>query len=79
MAVNIIFKHLFHIFLQVRKYYELYSMNSDYFNKINKNGLTQFQTLIAYLGGSAYQTVIDNPITAYRQLVQQYNIQDRII
>jgi len=26
----------------------------------------------AYLGGSAFQTVMDNPITAYRQLVQQY-------
>ena len=28
--------------------------------------------MVAYLGGSAFQTVIDNPITAYRQLVQQY-------
>jgi len=28
--------------------------------------------MIAYLGGSAFQTVIDNPVTAYRQLVQQY-------
>ena len=28
--------------------------------------------MIAYLGGSAFQTVVDNPITAYRQLVQQY-------
>ena len=26
----------------------------------------------AYLGGSAIQTVGDNPVTAYRQLVQQY-------
>ena len=26
----------------------------------------------AYLGGSATQTVGDNPVTAYRQLVQQY-------
>ena len=26
----------------------------------------------AYLFGSAFQTVIDNPVTAYRQLVQQY-------
>ena len=24
------------------------------------------------LGGSAFQTIMDNPITAYRQLVQQY-------
>jgi len=28
--------------------------------------------MTAYLGGSAWQTVVDNPITAYRQLVQQY-------
>lgn len=28
--------------------------------------------MVAYLGGSAIQTVGDNPVTAYRQLVQQY-------
>jgi hypothetical protein len=28
--------------------------------------------MVAYLGGSAFQTVCDNPVTAYRQLVQQY-------
>lgn len=46
--------------------------SSPYFNKIEKNGLTQAETMGAYLGGSAFQTVIDNPVTAYRQLVQQY-------
>jgi len=45
--------------------------NGDYF-KVKKNGLTPFETMVAYLGGSAFQTVVDNPITAYRQLVQQY-------
>lgn len=25
-----------------------------------------------YLGGSAFQTVVDNPVTAYRQLIQQF-------
>jgi hypothetical protein len=30
-----------------------------------------FKTL-AYLGGSAIQTIGDNPVTAYRQLIQQY-------
>uniref|UniRef100_A0A6U0F819 Uncharacterized protein n=1 Tax=Helicotheca tamesis TaxID=374047 RepID=A0A6U0F819_9STRA len=39
---------------------------------VKKNGLSQFQTMVAYLGGSAFQTVMDNPVTAYRQLVQQY-------
>eukprot|EP00587_Corethron_hystrix_P009068 CAMPEP_0113311050 /NCGR_PEP_ID=MMETSP0010_2-20120614/8447_1 /TAXON_ID=216773 ORGANISM="Corethron hystrix, Strain 308" /NCGR_SAMPLE_ID=MMETSP0010_2 /ASSEMBLY_ACC=CAM_ASM_000155 /LENGTH=292 /DNA_ID=CAMNT_0000166621 /DNA_START=256 /DNA_END=1134 /DNA_ORIENTATION=+ /assembly_acc=CAM_ASM_000155 len=28
--------------------------------------------MAAYLGGSAFQTVVDNPVTAYRQMVQQY-------
>ena len=28
--------------------------------------------MVAYLGGSAFQTIADNPITAYRQLVQQF-------
>jgi hypothetical protein len=45
--------------------------SSDYF-KVKKNGVTPFQTMVAYLGGSAFQTVADNPVTAYRQLVQQY-------
>jgi hypothetical protein len=45
--------------------------SKDYF-EVKKNGITPFETLTCYLGGSAFQTVIDNPITAYRQLVQQY-------
>lgn len=47
------------------------SIFADYF-KVKKNGLSPFETMTAYLGGSAFQTVIDNPVTAYRQLLQQY-------
>jgi len=48
-------------------------MNSwDGYFDVKKGGLSQAQTMGAYLGGSAFQTVIDNPITAYRQMVQQY-------
>lgn len=43
----------------------------DYF-VVKKSGLSQFQAMSAYLGGSAFQTICDNPVTAYRQLVQQY-------
>ena len=39
---------------------------------MKKNGLSPFQNFMCYLGGSAIQTVGDNPVTAYRQLVQQY-------
>lgn len=46
-------------------------MKADYFT-VGPTGLSQFQTMTAYLGGSAFQTVMDNPVTAYRQLVQQY-------
>lgn len=46
--------------------------DNNYFGKIQKNGVTPFETMVAYLGGSAFQTIVDNPITAYRQLVQQY-------
>ncbi|KAL1512271.1 hypothetical protein AB1Y20_005533 [Prymnesium parvum] len=42
------------------------------FYEVKKNGLSPFQNMCAYLGGSAIQTVGDNPVTAYRQLVQQY-------
>ena len=45
--------------------------DTEYF-RVGKTGISQFQTFVAYLGGSAIQTVIDNPVTAYRQLVQQY-------
>ncbi len=34
--------------------------------------LNHQQQFFVYLGGSMIQTVIDNPITAFRQLVQQY-------
>lgn len=34
--------------------------------------MSSFQNFSCYLGGSAIQTVGDNPVTAYRQLVQQY-------
>merc|ERR1711871_324844 len=46
-------------------------MNKGYF-KVQRNGLSPFQNFVCYLGGSAIQTVGDNPVTAYRQLVQQY-------
>lgn len=45
--------------------------SSDYF-QVQKNGISPFETMAAYMGGSAFQTVVDNPVTAYRQLVQQY-------
>lgn len=44
---------------------------SSYY-EVKKNGLSPFQNMVAYLGGSAFQTVGDNPVTAYRQFVQQY-------
>ena len=44
----------------------------DAYYKVGKNGISPFQNMAAYLGGSAIQTVGDNPVTAYRQLVQQY-------
>lgn len=45
---------------------------SKEFFEVKKNGLSPFQNLCCYLGGSAIQTVGDNPVTAYRQLVQQF-------
>ena len=46
-------------------------LDKSYF-EVQKNGLSPFQNFACYLGGSAIQTVGDNPVTAYRQLVQQY-------
>ena len=44
---------------------------AEYF-AVKATGISPFQTMVAYLGGSAFQTVCDNPVTAYRQLVQQF-------
>lgn len=43
-----------------------------YFKVNEKTGISPFQNTLAYLCGSAIQTVGDNPVTAYRQLVQQF-------
>jgi hypothetical protein len=50
---------------------EKLGFGKEYF-EVGKNGCSPFQTMLAYLGGSAFQTVVDNPVTAYRQLIQQY-------
>ena len=47
-------------------------LSNSYFKINEKSGISPFQNTVAYLGGSAIQTIMDNPITAYRQLVQQY-------
>jgi hypothetical protein len=44
----------------------------DSYFVVKKNGCSAFETMVAYMGGSMFQTVVDNPVTAYRQLVQQY-------
>lgn len=49
-----------------------YTLIPDDYFVVKKGGLSQFQAMSAYLGGSAFQTICDNPVTAYRQLVQQY-------
>ncbi len=45
---------------------------SENFRVNPETGISPFQTMAAYMGGSLIQTVGDNPVTAYRQLVQQY-------
>lgn len=50
---------------------ERLGFGKEYF-EVKKNGCSPFQTMLAYLGGSAFQTVVDNPVTAYRQMIQQY-------
>lgn len=47
-------------------------MDASYFTVNQKTGLSPFQNMLCYLGGSAIQTVGDNPVTAYRQMVQQF-------
>ena len=39
---------------------------SDEVFVVKKGGLSQAQAMTAYLGGSMFQTICDNPITAYR-------------
>merc|ERR1719439_563341 len=47
-------------------------LEASYYEVNKRTHISPFQNLCAYLGGSAIQTVGDNPVTAYRQLVQQY-------
>ena len=51
------------------KYYALYN---DYTTVNPKKKMSPAQEMAAYLGGSAIQTVGDNPVTAFRQYVQQF-------
>jgi hypothetical protein len=37
-----------------------------------KNKLSRWENFMAYMGGSVIQITLDNPITSYRQLIQQY-------
>lgn len=37
-----------------------------------KGKLTNWENFMAYMGGSIIQITLDNPITSYRQLIQQY-------
>ena len=39
---------------------------------VKKTQITPMQNMVAYLGGSVFQTIVDNPVTSFRQLVQQY-------
>lgn len=72
---SLLFLHVSCLVLSVLHLPNIHKMgllpDNDYF-VVKKGGLSQFQTMCAYLGGSAFQTVVDNPVTAYRQLVQQY-------
>merc|ERR1711988_1161162 len=47
-------------------------LEASYYEVNKRTHISPFQNMCAYLGGSAIQTVGDNPVTAYRQLVQQY-------
>ena len=48
-----------------------YILNNDYF-KIQKNGISLYQNTLSYLGASIIQITLDNPLSAYRQFLQQY-------
>ena len=37
-----------------------------------KSKLSKWESFMAYMGGSVIQITLDNPITSYRQLIQQY-------
>jgi len=45
--------------------------DSSYYT-VNESGISPFQNTLSYFGGSTIQVIGDNPVTAYRQLVQQY-------
>ena len=44
--------------------------SKEYFEVDNNIGISAFQIMVAYLGGSAFQTVIDNPVTVSEGFVR---------
>jgi hypothetical protein len=48
----------------------MFTFTSDYF-KIDRDQISGFQTLICYLGASSFTTLLNNPLTVYRQIIQQ--------
>jgi len=51
---------------------DFFLFDATYYEVNKRTGISPFQNMCAYLGGSAIQTLGDNPVTAYRQLVQQF-------
>jgi hypothetical protein len=45
---------------------------NDFFTVNPKYNISPVQNLIAYIVGSAVQISLDNPLTSYRQMIQQY-------
>lgn len=45
---------------------------NDYFTINKTSGLSPFQSTLTYLGASTVQIILDNPITSYYLLIQQY-------
>ena len=50
----------------------MFYSDSKYFSIEKSKGISPFQNTLAYLGGSIFQVILDNPLSAYRQLIQQH-------
>ena len=55
----------------------MYSFFTDDYFKIQKNGISLYQNTLSYLGASAFRTICDNPLSAYRQFLQQHAIDSK--
>ncbi len=52
-------------------------LQSDYFS-VKKNDISNFQLMLCYISASSFTIMFDNPLTVYRQMIQQSSFDPKL-